>query len=497
MSDTTTYQAPGYLRAKEYEIVPEGVEVLKPFAFGSEYEYGNNCPLRQVILPSTLKKVGAFAFANCKKLESIKIPHGVEEIDEKAFKGCISLTEISFPSTLKKLGMSCLDHCISLHRIIVEDIVSWARVQAHDDFGNWKYSKNKPELWHGDVSLMRFEVPLELVCENVRHNPIAFCAFSNISEVVYPEGTLYADLDFTGCSNLKKVYFPRELKSINLNGFAGCTRLEEIRFPELVSERCLSASASSLGQSRDSEQSRVLDLIPEEDGAKYVGGWCVGGNGETVKIKKGTIGIANRAFEHSKTLREVCIPDSVQLIGREAFFWVFNLSYVRFEGGTPEIMDGAFIPARQADGMGFVSNRIRVIVHDDKITQWNMRRCYLAQAPYSLEYEDESGRCLPLDTGTHVICDYSPQMILQDPIAVLKGDVRRWFNGVLTGGHPRISTILREKGYREEVFLERVAVLVDKTNRDVLDGLTRLDKMADNNPSARQMLHGIVSQLMQ
>ncbi len=91
MSDTITYKAPGYLHSKEYEIVPEGIEVLESFAFGDSSSYFNNSPLRQVVLPNTLKKIGAFAFANCKKLESIIIPHGVEEIDKSAFEGCVGL----------------------------------------------------------------------------------------------------------------------------------------------------------------------------------------------------------------------------------------------------------------------------------------------------------------------------------------------------------------------------------------------------------------------
>jgi hypothetical protein len=463
-------------------MVPEGVEVLGSHAFGSSY----NNSLRHVTLPSTLKKIGAFAFANCKKLESIKIPHGVEEIDRSAFEGCVCLKRIFLPGTLKKLGADCFFHCTSLERIIVEDIISWARVQAYDDLGSWRYLKEKPELWHGDVSLTRLELPLELVREDVRHNPIAFCAFSNIREVVYPEGTLYADFDFSRCSNLKKVCFPRELKSINLDGFADCPSLEEIKFPEFVSERCCSAWGSSNGQNR------VLDLISDEDGVKYVGKWCVGGSREIVRIKKGTIGIANGAFEKSKILREVYIPDSVRLIGYQAFFWVFNLSYVRFEGETPIIMNEAFVPAKR-DGR-LLAKRIRVIVHDNKITSADMCRCSLTQVPYCLEYEDESGHCSPVDMGVNIVRDYMPQMTFQDPIVALKNDVLRWFN--LIGGHPRISTILREKGYQEELFLSRVAVLINKTNRDVLESLTQLDKLAANDADARQKLLEIVFQLM-
>lgn len=479
------YKAPGFLHAKQHEIVPEGVEMLCAFAFGSSSAYGNSCPLRTVSLPSTLKKIGSHAFAHCKHLESLVIPHGVEEIESDAFKGCVSLKNITFPSTLKELGTYCFDGCTSLEKIIVEDIIAWAKVKTYD-YSGWKVT---PELWLRDMSIVRFDVPLELVCGGgFRYNPIAFRSFSNIREVIYPSGAMSASLDFSGCVNLEKVIFPAELEGISLENFYECKNLKEIKFPQLVSKWCCCAFYSPY------RQNPALDLIPETDGVKYVGGWCVGGSCEIAKIKKGTIGIADGAFCGSKTLREVYLPSSIQKIGAKAFAEVQNLSYIKFMGATPEIKEGAFSTGRR-------DSLIRVIVQDDKILRTE-NKCSLAGNPYCLMFEDEFGNYSSIERPLMMapLSSTGPMvgMILQDPFSILKSDVRRWLYGMLNTSHMQIRRILQERHYQEEVFITRVALLIrdSRERRAMLENLTLLDSAATSNANAQQMLTNIISQLM-
>ena len=485
MDNMTTYKAPGFLHAKQQEVVPEGVEILCAFAFGSSSAYGNSCPLRTVSLPSTLKKIGSYAFAPCKHLESLVIPHGVEEIESNAFEGCVSLKSIAFPSTLKKLGQFCFDGCTSLEKIIIEDITAWAKVKTYD-YRGWK---GTPELWLRDTPIVRLDVPLELVRgSGFRYNPIAFRSFSNIREVIYPSGTLFASLDFSGCVNLEKVIFPPELEGISLEDFYDCKNLKEIKFPQLVSKWCCCAFSSPY------RQNPALDLVPETDGVKYVGGWCVGGSCEIAKIKQGTIGVATGAFCGSETLCEVHLPSSIQKIGAKAFACVQNLSYIKFMGATPEIGEGAFSSGRQ-------SGLIRVIVQDDKILKTE-KRCLLAENPYCLIIEDEFGNCSPVEKPVMMapLLSMAPidGMVFQDPFSILKSDVRRWLYGMLDTSHMQIRRILRERHYQEETFITRMAMLIrdSRERRAMLENLTLLDSAAASNVNAQQMLTNIISQLM-
>lgn len=59
--------------------------------------------LAEVIFPNTLKCINTDAFSNCSSLKRICIPEGTTLVDSQAFYGCY-ISELSLPSTLQKVG---------------------------------------------------------------------------------------------------------------------------------------------------------------------------------------------------------------------------------------------------------------------------------------------------------------------------------------------------------------------------------------------------------
>ena len=59
--------------------------------------------LAEVIFPNTLKCINTDAFSNCSSLKRICIPEGTTLVDSQAFYGCY-ISELSLPSTLQKIG---------------------------------------------------------------------------------------------------------------------------------------------------------------------------------------------------------------------------------------------------------------------------------------------------------------------------------------------------------------------------------------------------------
>ena len=76
-----------YIENIQSQIIPEGVETL-----GTSFYSMSN--LTEVILPSTLKKIGLNCFRGCSNLKEITIPNSVETIDTTAFGTCNNLEEV-------------------------------------------------------------------------------------------------------------------------------------------------------------------------------------------------------------------------------------------------------------------------------------------------------------------------------------------------------------------------------------------------------------------
>ena len=76
-------------------VVPEGVIEIGHKAF---------CEAKQgeVILPSTLKRIGSFAFSDCRYLKKITLPEGIQELGFYSFADT-GLEDINFPSSLMKI----------------------------------------------------------------------------------------------------------------------------------------------------------------------------------------------------------------------------------------------------------------------------------------------------------------------------------------------------------------------------------------------------------
>ena len=69
------------------------------------------CGITGVIIPPTLKYIGAGAFLNCHNLPNVVMPEGVRTIGESAFSGCERLSEVSIPESVTSIGKDAFAGC--------------------------------------------------------------------------------------------------------------------------------------------------------------------------------------------------------------------------------------------------------------------------------------------------------------------------------------------------------------------------------------------------
>ncbi|WP_270467449.1 leucine-rich repeat domain-containing protein, partial [Butyribacter intestini] len=106
-------------------VIKKGVTAIADFAF-------KGCKkLKEIILPSTLKKIGAYAFEDC-PIKNITIPKSVKSIEPGAFAGS-SIKSITIPKTVKKLGEGVFGDCKKLESITMPGNIGVIKYEEPDD----------------------------------------------------------------------------------------------------------------------------------------------------------------------------------------------------------------------------------------------------------------------------------------------------------------------------------------------------------------------------
>lgn len=240
--------------------------------------------LVDIVLPKGLEKIGKRAFSNCAALEAIIIPEGVTTIEDGAFEGCKNLKSISLPSSLISLGEGVFNNCASLEKVTTNS-------KNYEVEGNILYGQGKTIL-------------------------IKYFNKSEVASFIVPENvSTISSYAFQG-STLTSVVINENVKQIGKSIFAECEKLENITIP-------------FLGPNED-ESSKLAYFF-----------------GENPKnLKKVTIlggyEISSIAFRNCSNLVEVTLPNTIKLIGVNAFYGLKKLVAVNIPSSVRIVENGAF-----------------------------------------------------------------------------------------------------------------------------------------------------------
>lgn len=145
----------------------------------------------ELVLPSTVNKIGDGAFCGWSDLTGIEIPNSVTSIGALAFCECESLTGVKIPGSVESIGSIAFCECENLTSVVL---------------------------------------PYGL--KNIKFEAFACC--EKLSNIVIPSGvTSIGNYAFSGCSSLKNVAIPTGTTDMGYGAFAG-SGLFSIVIPESV-----------------------------------------------------------------------------------------------------------------------------------------------------------------------------------------------------------------------------------------------------------------------
>lgn len=247
--------------------------------------------------------IGKSAFRTCYSLDLTELPKCLEYIGEEAFISCLSLRISYIPDSVTYIGSGAFFSCNS-----IEDITIGSGVECIPEYAFASCQSLGKVVMGGSV---------------ITVSDYAF-EMSNIKEIVFSDATeIIGERAFLSCRMLESVHLGSGIKTIGYKAFSGCEKLKNITLSSKNENYCLLDSVLY------TKNIDTLVLYPAAS------------EREEFAIADGTVNIAAGAFS-TASLSRVVIPDSVKVIGENAFINCSALTTVTMGKSVTDIGDGAF-----------------------------------------------------------------------------------------------------------------------------------------------------------
>lgn len=295
-------------------ILHEGVKAIGPSAF-----YGVS-GIQSLELPVSLDSIGYAAFAFCYGIENLDFKCADVVFDDAAFYGCISLERLKFSPTQTSIGPEVFAYCQSLHSLDLG--------QNMKCIGEYAFS--------GCTSLSEITLPAGLSTVEAD----AFSGCNGLSQVNCSDLKSWCAINFENdAANplslahrllldgepVKDLVLPADLETIGRNAFVGCTALESVTVPAAVTTISESAFKNCSGLVRVN----ASGLEP----------WCaIDFRNETAN----PLSIAKHLFIDDEEVSELVIPESISVIGDNAFSNCTGLTSLTVSDQVTAIGNSAF-----------------------------------------------------------------------------------------------------------------------------------------------------------
>ncbi len=228
-------------------------------------------------------------------LTGIVLPETIRVIGARAFYGCEGLSSLTIPETVKTIGRDAF---------LIEKNNTCA-------FIPWVYSRGQEYVVAGDGILIAYignspekmEIP-----EGVKHISRFYFRGSTIMELTLPESLRsIGDSAFEDFKSIEKVTLPPSLAEIGSRAFYNCKKLSAITLPESVKK--LGSEAFACCPKMKSAKLQGVQTIGEKAFA-----YCLGLTSVTLP-EKSLADIGSGAFTDCSQLSDIFIPESVKNLG--------------------------------------------------------------------------------------------------------------------------------------------------------------------------------------
>ena len=322
-----------YTTNNDWDELTTEDNVFPEHFFGAGRSTG--CSVTEIILPTSITKIGAEALQNCASLTSIVIPENVTEIGKYAFSGS-GLTSAEIPSTVTKIGEGVFFGCQNLKSVTLPDNLTEIPTIAFSQTGLTEIVVPDAVESLG-MGAFQYSSALQHITlsKNLKHiYSNAFNQCSALEEIELPEGLLsIGEQVFCRCDKLTSLHIPASVNEISVGGFSGNAIFSNYAMKEFTVDPA-------------NETYKAVDgIIYTKDGSKIIS--CPTAyefsEGKLV-VPEGVKEISTYAFHTCLYITDITLPSSLETLGHGAFASSANVMKLTCNAVTPPAVSGYGTP---------------------------------------------------------------------------------------------------------------------------------------------------------
>ncbi len=364
----------------------------------------------EIIIPSTVTKIGEYAFSNCIRMTWLMIPETVAHIGAHAFDGCYStymwgnseyyegLESIELYNPAVTIGEYAFNNCKNLNAIYWDESLSGDIIDSANKGSIGAYAFNGCESL--DLGINGYTNFYSAVIGTLEPYALANCeineeielpqtlesigdhAFENcrtLTSVVFPEGLKKIGNSAFISAGIKYLELPDAVEEIGDSAFMNCSDLMDLKLPSSLKEiRPYTFYNCFSGLFDDEPQEHFNLSIEIPNGVKSIGDYAFYGGavytnryyGESNHNPYSTS--VHHYFQYG--LSSVTIGENVETIGAHAFDGCTHLLEVKMGDAVTSIGDYAFNNCFKElfNGVRAVQYTLTGIIEQELGTVWEL-----------------------------------------------------------------------------------------------------------------------------
>lgn len=236
-SDGNSYAVTGITsKVKGYVTIPKNVNGYKVHRIAREV-FKNKINVTGVYIPNGCYRLGSECFEGSANLESIRVPKSIKEIGTDVFKGCTSLKHIYYQGDEDSWNTELTADVRNALKNTGAEIHYNEKAVYKNKESNMKltyYLEQEGLCIDGCNMEAKGEITIPSSITGIKVNRVAlhtFEAHDKLTGIIFEEGIVrIGQYGLANCPNLKKIVFPKSLKTLGKNILSESNNIDKIYF---------------------------------------------------------------------------------------------------------------------------------------------------------------------------------------------------------------------------------------------------------------------------